>query len=82
LLCANRLDEVEALALARLRSDAPVLALLLMQDYRPGGVDAGPAAMLYQRVRAVRSRPAVAAALDRAGRVVRLPVVRIFPQTF
>ena len=79
LLCANRLDEVETLTVARLESANPISALLALQDYRPGGVATGPSAIIYERLAAVRSRPRVATAIGRAGRLVALPFARIFP---
>jgi hypothetical protein len=80
LLCANRLDELETLTVRRLNSADTTSALLALQDYRPGGAESGPSAILYERLRAVRSRPSVQSALTRAGRVIALPLARIVPE--
>ena len=81
LLCANRTEDAEILLVRRLR-DGDGLALQALQDWRRGGADAGPAAVLYDRLRALRSRPAVAAAVERAGRIVQIPARRVAPEVF
>jgi hypothetical protein len=81
LLCANRLDEAEALLVQRLRAAEPG-AILAVQDYRTGGAAVGRLAQIHERLRALRRRPAVVAAMERAGRIVQVPAALISSEVF
>lgn len=78
LLCMNDIDAAERLIISRLESDDPEEAVLALQNYRAGGADVGPTTPLYRRLLQLRERPAVRAALDRVGRVLTLPIARIY----
>ncbi len=75
-LCTNRLDDAERLAIERLRDGEGDVAIA-MQDHRPGGSASGASAIVFERLVALRRRPAVAAALDRAARILPIPLARI-----
>jgi tetratricopeptide (TPR) repeat protein len=75
LLCAGDLDAAEALLIERLKAKRPVLALVALQNYRPGGADLGFEGVLVKRLRLLRGRPAVRAAIARAGVILDLPLV-------
>jgi tetratricopeptide (TPR) repeat protein len=81
LLCANRLDEAEALVIRRLE-EGDRLVLQALQDWRSGGAAAGRLAPLEERLRILRARGRVAAALERVGRVLPLPATRMTPEIF
>jgi hypothetical protein len=73
-LCRGDVDSAETVMLRRLRSENPSQAILVFQDWRP---QHGPAneRRLRDRVRALRDRPAIAAELERIGRVLPMPLV-------
>lgn len=73
-LCLGDNDGATAVIVRRLQSDEPVTAILALQDYNAGS-DAEPDPS-YQRLRALRDRPAVRDALGRVGRVLSLPLPR------
>ena len=61
----------------RLGGDDPAEAILALQDYElSGGV--AQASEMYDRLLALRERPAVRAALARVGRSLRLPLARSY----
>src|SRR6185436_6821181 len=74
-LCVGDSDSAAALMVHRLESDEPDSAILALQDYAlsRGSAQQGP---LYDRLLALRERPAVHAALGRVGRVMTLPLAR------
>lgn len=77
LLCADYLDGAERLVLNRLAGDDPdsmVAAFQIAQLSR----ERDQRDPIYRRLDALRERPAVSAALNRAGRVLRLPLARIY----
>ena len=78
MLCLNELDAAERVVLERLDSDDPDAMVLALQDYNEGGAEQGINAVLYQRLMTLRDRPAVAAALDKVARRLRLPLSRIY----
>jgi tetratricopeptide (TPR) repeat protein len=75
-LCLADLDAAERYALRRLGSDDPASAVTALQDWQLAEAPGAPAAALETRMAALRARPAVAAALDRIGHVLRLPANR------
>jgi tetratricopeptide (TPR) repeat protein len=81
LLCVGDLAGAEALLVRRLGSADPDSAILALQDYEIGQPNP-PIAPFLERLTALRDRPAVRAALDRAGRVLRLPLPRSFWSDF
>jgi tetratricopeptide (TPR) repeat protein len=78
LLCMNEMDAAEKLIVKRLRSDEPEDMVLALQKYQTGGADVGAARPLYDRLRLLRERPAVQAALRPVGRVLSVPFVRSY----
>jgi tetratricopeptide (TPR) repeat protein len=76
-LCANDLDAAEALVVQMLRGDRAESAMLWFQNYETG---AAPAAEreFRNRVTALRERPAVRGALERAGHILTLPLSRVY----
>ncbi|HEY5713382.1 MAG TPA: tetratricopeptide repeat protein [Allosphingosinicella sp.] len=73
--CLNDLDSAETLLLRKLGGADPEGAIVMLQDYGPDGPGV-PVNPLHSRFDTVRARPAVAAALARVGRVIRLPYPR------
>lgn len=78
MLCLNELEAAEQLAIERLKSDEPTHMVLAFQDYQRGGADSGPAKVISDRLLKLRERPAVAAALDKVGRRMTLPLSRTY----
>ena len=76
-LCVGDSDAAAALMVHRLESDEPDSAILALQDYTlsRGSAQQGP---LYDRLLALRERPAVHDALGRVGRVMTLPLARTY----
>lgn len=76
-LCVGDSDGAAALMVHRLESDDPDSAVLALQDYAlsSGGAQQGP---LFDRLVALRERPAVNDALGRVGRVMTLPLARTY----
>lgn len=78
LLCLNDLDAVEAVVIRQLEGDDPETMVVALQNYtRSPEVASGPSP-LYQRLQAVRERPAVRAALERVGRILDLPLSQTY----
>jgi len=74
-LCLNDLDAAALSVQRGLESEEPAFVVFSLQDYEVGGLS--PAwEQLRQRLSSLRTRPDVAAALDRAGRVAELPLSR------
>lgn len=75
-LCLGDMEAAEALAIQSLESEHPDSMVLAFQEYAsaPGQVPDDP---LRQRLMSLRDRPAVRSALERVGRVLQLPLVRI-----
>jgi hypothetical protein len=82
LLCLNDLDASERLMVERLSSDEPNDALLALQDYSIQSPAGEITDILRARLRAVRDRPAVRAAIERIGRIVTLPIDRAYHGSF
>ncbi len=76
-LCLGDDDAASALLVQRLEGADPVPAILALQDYGIGR-DAPGIAARYDRLIALRDRPAVQAALARVGRVLTLPLDRTY----
>jgi hypothetical protein len=76
LLCANDMDAAEALLLKRLAGDNAADTLVGLQDYRLG--ERTSDSRLEQRMMALRSRPAVAAAIAAKGRILSLPLSKTY----
>jgi len=76
-LCIGDNDAAAALMVHRLESAEPDSAILALQDYTlsRGSAQQGP---LYDRLLALRERPAVHDALGRVGRVMTLPLARTY----
>lgn len=76
-LCLDDEDAAAALVVDRMEGDDPGAAILALQDYAlsRGIAQAGP---LQQRLLALRERPDVRAALQRAGRTLTLPLARTY----
>ena len=76
LLCTGDLDPAEALLLKRLEGEDRDSVLVQLQDYslQEGGRD--PA--LDRKMALLRQRPAVAAAIARYGRVLKLPLSKVY----
>lgn len=82
LLCTNDLDGAERHLLDRLASDDPKQVLSALQDFEVE-TSGGPALDEARlRLRQVRDRPAVRAAIDRVGRILTLPLDRSYQGTF
>ena len=76
-LCLGDTAAAEALLVERLGSDDPADAILALQDYELSrGVS--QSGEMYDRLLALRDRPAVRAALARVGRSLRLPLARSY----
>lgn len=74
-LCLNDLDAAASSLQRGLEADDPTYPVLSLQDYSLGALS--PASeQLRQRLLSLRTRPAVAAALARVGRVARFPLSR------
>lgn len=76
-LCLDDLDAAEALMIRRLEGNDPGQALLALQDYALVS-EAAPPDPVYVRLEALRDRPAIRAAVERVGRVLRMPVARTY----
>lgn len=72
-LCLDDLDAAEALVVRRLGEESPDRVVLALQDYELQS-DAEGSDTHSVRYRSLRERPAVRAALDRVGRILRLPL--------
>ena len=75
-ICVGDLDAAEPLVVRMLRGDRAASAVLWFQDYEAGEAPA-PERAFRARVAALRDRPAIRAALDRAGHVLTLPLSRV-----
>lgn len=82
LLCMNDLDGSERLVIERLGSDDPAEMLVALQDFRLETSEGAALDAVRRRFDQVRSRPAVRAAIERAGRILSLPVDRTYYGTF
>ena len=80
-LCLDDLDAAAALMVHRLESDRPEEAILALQNYTLAHGDS-QRSPLYDRLTALRDRPAVHAALDRVGRVMTLPLAGTYRGDF
>jgi tetratricopeptide (TPR) repeat protein len=76
-LCLDDLDAVEELMIRRLAADNPGQAVLALQDYSLAS-EASVPDPVFDRLMSLRERPAVREALERVGRVLRLPVARTY----
>lgn len=76
LLCAGDLDGAEALLLKRLEAEDGDGVLVQLQDYSLD--DGGRDPELDRQMALVRARPAVAAAIARRGRILKLPLSRTY----
>jgi tetratricopeptide (TPR) repeat protein len=74
-LCAGDSDGAAAILIRRLDGDEPASAILALQDFEAGGGRPDP---LYARLRALRDRPDVRAALARVGRLLNIPLPRSY----
>jgi tetratricopeptide (TPR) repeat protein len=79
-LCLGDDEAAAALLVHRLESDDPDSVVLALQDYTLGTNPAGPqpTRALITRLLALRERPEVRIALDRAGRTLSLPLARSY----
>ena len=80
-LCVGDEDAAAALLVHRLQSDDPESAVLALQDYTlsHGAAQDG---RLFDRLTALRERPAVRDALARVGHVLTLPLARTYWGSF
>ena len=78
LLCLNDLDGVEAVVIRRLESEDPQSMVLSLQNYAHSPEAVTGLSPLFERLQAVRERPDVRAALERVGRLLDLPLSRIY----
>lgn len=76
-LCLGDMDAAEALLVRRLESAEPESALLALQRYAVA-VPGDEVERLYSRLEQLRDRPAVRQAVDRVGRILNLPLSRIY----
>ncbi|MEA3054154.1 MAG: hypothetical protein QOG72_3057 [Sphingomonadales bacterium] len=76
LLCNGDLDAAERLLLKRLDGEDSDSLLVQLQDY--GLDDGGRDSAIDRQMAAVKARPAVAAAIARRGRILRLPLSRTY----
>jgi hypothetical protein len=76
-LCLDDMDAAESLLIARLRSDQPETVLIALQDWRMDMSTPAERA-IAERLRLLRERPAVAAELERVGRILTLPLPRAY----
>ena len=77
-LCLNDLDAAEALLVRRLGGDDPETLVQALQDHQLGGELPESRSPVFQRLIALRDRPAVRAALDRVGHLLTLPLSRTY----
>jgi tetratricopeptide (TPR) repeat protein len=75
-LCRNDLDAAEALLVQRLEGREPEMALRAIQIYAAD--NGAPLDPIDERLDIVRERPAVRAAAGRVGRILELPLSRIY----
>lgn len=80
-LCVGDVEATAALLVRRLESDDPDSAILALQDYEIERTNSRTRPM-FERLTALRDRPAVRAALDRVGRVLSLPLARTYWSDF
>ena len=78
LLCRGDLDASERQVIQRLNSDEPSEMLLALQDYHLETPVPEPLQAVRRRLREVRERPAVRAAIERVGRILTLPIDRYY----
>lgn len=78
LLCLDDLAGAEAVMVERLNGDDADAALAALQDYRLGEFRTEMARLLETRWEALRARPAVQAAIEKAGRILPLPLSKIY----
>jgi hypothetical protein len=78
LLCANDIDGAAASVIRRLEGDDPDDMLIALQDYSEGAELSPAARILEGRLRQVVSRPDVQAAIAKHGRVMKVPLSRIY----
>lgn len=78
LLCANDLDAAEKLLLARLSGKDRETVLMALQDYSIDTAASARFKIIQNRWAALRARPAVQAAIARIGRVLTVPLSRIY----
>ena len=76
-LCLGDTAAAEAVVLRRLGGEGAEAVLLAMQDYQLEAE--GPASVdpIDERLRSLRDRPAVRAAIERVGRVLQVPLARM-----
>jgi tetratricopeptide (TPR) repeat protein len=78
LLCANDLDGAAAQFIERLAGDDAGNMLVAAQDYTIVNLNVPTLRLLDQRLQQVVARPAVAAAIARKGRILKLPLSRTY----
>lgn len=78
LLCANDLDGAAAQFIERLAGDDAADMLVAAQDYTIVNANVPTLHLLDQRLQQVVARPAVAAAIARKGRILKLPLSRTY----
>jgi hypothetical protein len=78
LLCVNDLDAAERLLLTRLEGDEAASTLRVLQDYQLGSHASALRRLLEERLETLRKRPAVQAAIARSGRILTLPLSKIY----
>ena len=78
LLCAGDMGAAEAVMIERLSGDEAEDALVPLQDYRLGETRTPMARLMEERWTALRARPAVQAAIAKVGRILPLPLSKIY----
>lgn len=78
LLCTNDLDGAAAQLIERLDGDDAGDMLVAVQDYTIATTGSAHLRMLNQRLQQVVARPAVASAVASKGRILKLPLSRIY----
>ena len=78
LLCTNDLDGAATQFIERLNGDNPGAMMTSAQDYSIINDKVPESQILDQRLRQVVARPAVAAAIARKGRILKLPLSRAY----
>ncbi|MFN3388237.1 MAG: hypothetical protein ACK40O_04850 [Allosphingosinicella sp.] len=78
LLCADDMDAAETLLIRRLRGDDPHEVLAALQDYTVGEHRTEAGRLIAGRLQALRARPAVAAEIAKVGRILPLPLSKIY----
>jgi tetratricopeptide (TPR) repeat protein len=78
LLCANDMTGAEKLLLHRLKGEDAGGVLLRLQTFEVGAIPSAPGKLIDTRLKALRERPAVRAAIAATGRILSLPLPKTY----